>query len=315
MRNKRFLIFSIIIFFLSLAGCEKWNPLRTKPTSSVNSIDGSIRCIDSTYFPHVKAYTRIIDQNGNPLVDFKIGNFNISENGKPGVICNIKKSQGPLFIALVLDRSGSMYWYENGKTTNGTTDLNNAVKEFFNNLDFSITSVGIIDFGTNVIISQEFTKDKDALITAIDNKEPESAGMGGTALYDAIAREIDEVNKVSGGEILLITMTDGTDTASLTYTRDSVISYANTHNQIVNTIAYGIDLNLYSLQLIASQTGGIFGHATTGDELAQLYLQFIPTEKDHIRINFRSRVSGSRKLTVYCTYGSLTDKFSKTYSP
>jgi len=312
--SGRFLLGLLIpILILGLVtSCERWDPVMSDRDPSVTSINGRISAVDSSGFPMVKAYASITDQDNNPVTDFEIGNFNISESGEPGIVHNIQEARIPLYVILILDRSGSMY-PSYGST--GTTDLNNAVKDFFKNLDFSRTYVEIIDFGTSVVISQEFTQNENDLISTIDSKESESTKMGGTALYDAIGRGIDEANTVTMGARLLIAMTDGGENLSTRFTSvTSVINHANDHDQPVNTIVYGTFWIDPDMQMIASQTGGTYGQASTGAELSQLYVDLVPGE-DHVQIDFRSRVSGTRKLTVYLTYGKLEYKFSKTYSP
>ncbi len=306
------LLIPILILGL-MTSCERWDPIMEDRDPSVTSINGRISCIDASGFPMVKVYALITDQNNNPVTDLEIGNFNISESGKPGIIHNVHETGIPLYIILVLDRSGSMY-PSYGST--GTTDLNNAVKDFLEELDFSRTYVEIIDFGTNVVISQEFTQNENDLISIIDSREPESAQMGGTALYDAIGKGIDEAGDVAIGSTVVIAMTDGGENSSTRFTSvSSVIDHANDHDQPVNTIVYGTYWTDPDMQMIANQTDGTYGQASSGAELSQLYVDLIPTEEDHVQIDFRSRVSGSRKLIVYLTYGKLEDKFSKIYSP
>ncbi|MDA3792826.1 MAG: VWA domain-containing protein [Elusimicrobia bacterium] len=305
MKKKYFLpaVFLILIF---LSGCDRSRkgPL-SSPSSGVSSIIGSLSISDKGNFPYTDAYIKVWDQNGNPITDLKPGNIAVTEDGKPVVLLEAEPSKSPLAIVLVLDRSGTM-----GFTTPPYYEaLNKAASGFINKLS-DIDFVEIIDFGSKVEVSQTFTTDKSILK---DVKNDGASAMGGTALYDAIGKGVDDLQTI-GGERVLIAMTDGINNVENNYTLVSVIDYAKNKNQVVNTIGYGTGYISTNLQQISDDTEGIYIGASSADELYAAYQNMVPAPKtDHIRIRFRSLSKSAKKATVYISYGDYTTSFSAKY--
>lgn len=298
----------MICLIFSFVGCKKLHPTRSNPPSNITNIFGSISDVRTDHSPYMELYVKITDQNNTPIIDFQIGDFAITENNTPLPIDSITYSRTPLSVVLVLDRSGSM---DDGSANPPYKQLNEAVIGFINALSL-IDMVEIIDFGTTVEISKEFTNDKNELIDTINSH---GADMVLTHLWEAAGIGVEEVQKGFGYKLLLV-MTDGGDYSSAgTKYPDvySVANYAKSINQPVYCIGYG---TLYDpeLQYLAQETGGAFSSASSAQDLTQIYNSFIPTEVDHTLLHYRTREKGTKKVEVYLNYGVFSEKFTSQYS-
>ncbi|MBN2407573.1 MAG: VWA domain-containing protein [Elusimicrobia bacterium] len=298
MRRNNVFILLIVVMFSAACDRSRRGPA-SEPDGGITSIDGVIAIVDKGEFPYSFAYFKLIDNNENAITDLKLGNVNVTEDSKPVVPLDIEKAYAPLAIVLILDRSGSM-------SGGPTDDLNEAASAFVDSLtekDF----VEIIEFGDEIEVSQSFTNDTDKLTKVIESG---TANMGSTAFYDAVAKGIDDIQKI-GGNRIIIAMSDGYDCASEDYDILEVIEYANDNDQPVNTISYG---GSYGLDHIAYNTGGEFVEAATGDELYEAYQSMIPKPiMDHMSLQFRSLSDDAGEIKIYVVYGSLTCEFDWEY--
>lgn len=313
-RNVKIWEVSLFIFllFVFLSGCSKKSKaILLSPGINITKITGISTQINNSKFPENKAYVSILDQNSNPVTDFAIGNFSISEEGNPGIVTEVKKVDNSIDLlsaVLVLDRSGSM--------TEGTSteDLNAAAKSFINNLS-SYDQVEIIDFASTVSVSQPFTTNKSALINTIDR----AIASGGTAFYDGIAQAITDLSNITGRKII-IAMTDGMDTGS-SKTVNQVIDDANENGLAVfvvglNNPAYG-GIESSTLKNIAESTSGRYFESSTSTsfQLSNIFSEILKQINNQVNISFRSLISSRpRTLKFYVNYGTLTTTFEKKYS-
>lgn len=300
-------LFSVILtgmLILAIAvttGCDRRSRgSLSEPASGVTSINGAVSMVLRDDYPYNEIYARIKDNNDNVITGLKLGNVHITEDGNPVVQIDLEAAMSPLAIILILDRSGSM----DGQPT---TSLNKAASGFVDSLS-DRDYVEIIDFGDEVEISQSFTNDREKLKKVINEG---TGNMPMTMLYDAIGVGIDEMQKM-GGDRIIIAMSDGYDNSSKNYTTfQSIINYAISKNQKINTIGYG---GAHDLDTIASDTGGLFIEAASGDELYEAYQRMVPVPVvDHVKVQFRSRDKEADGVTMYVIYGSLTCRFTGTY--
>lgn len=304
---KKNLLLCVIVMIAS-TGCKKLHPTKTSPPSTITNIIGSVTDVQTVRTPYIELFLKIMDQNNTPILDFQIGDFAVTENNTPVPIDEITYSRIPLSVVLVLDRSGSMGWLSNGATP--YVQLNQAVNGFIDGLS-AIDQVKIIDFGSTVEVRNDFTNDKTALKNIINAHSDE---MGGTSLWEAAGIGVREVQEGFGYKLLLV-MTDGGDGGfgSEFPTVGSVITYANSFNQIVYTIGYGTSSDI-NLQTLALNTGGSFYTASSASELTAIYSSFIPSAVDHALLHYRTRQNGSKDVEVFLNYGVFSKKFTYKYS-
>jgi VWFA-related protein len=125
----------------------------------------------------------------------------------------------------------------------------------------------VIKFASDVRVVQSFTRDRRALIQAV-NRQP--AG-GKTLLYDALIASIGLI-KQENGRRAVIAYTDGFDNRSMS-SKNAVIDSAITYGIPIFTIGLGDSVSQSVLQEISLATGGIYLHAPTADDLKDIFLQ------------------------------------------
>jgi len=276
----------------------------TDPT--VTSVAVVVNQVVTDDFPMCLVLQIIRDQNGDPITNLTRANFDVSEDGQPAVVSDVRvvtQAQTNSSIVLVLDRSGSM----DGQPT---ADLDQAAKTFVGLLGAG-DRAAIINFDDTVQLMQDFTDDKQALDNAID----QTWGGGSTALYDAVGSGIDKA-AASGGRVAVIAMTDGRENASQSHTLTSVTAFAAQKGVPVFTIGLG-SADTSALRQLANDTGGLFFQAPSSNDLNQLYTKISQQLAAQVQIWFESpdpTPSGrDRQLTVKFTYGSLTGTSTFTY--
>ncbi|MFW6172159.1 MAG: vWA domain-containing protein [Elusimicrobiota bacterium] len=299
MRMKKFTIIKIVFLclFVITGGCDRSRkgPM-SEPSSDISSIDGSIMMVDKGSFPDSYIFARIVDQNSDLITDFKLGNFNITEDDKPVIVNGLEKGQVSCAVVLVLDRSGSML-------ASPTEALNEAACGFIDKLP-SGSMVEIIDFNSEVKVTQEFTTDKSKLKQVINSAQV----GGGTSFYDAVAEAIEDAADIKGFYKMIIAMTDGEDNSSSKYELDSLIEYSSKKWQPIQVIGYG-PVNETALRALGTKSNGSYSFASTGEQLKSIYENLVP-EQEVLNIHYRSLSNKAKKVSVYVVYGSLTQSFS-----
>lgn len=237
------------------------------------------------------------------MTDFAIGNFSISENGKPTIVTGVKKvnnAEEPLSTALVIDRSGSM-------GTDTMEAAKDAAKSYVNAMEYT-DSAAIILYDDQIEITQSFTSDKNALISAIDT----AAARGATATYDAMLKGVDELKKQKGRKVVLV-LTDGDDNSSSNSLSDTIVKI-NQGGVCAFCVGVGYGVEMVNLDAIANGTGGRSYSSLTGNDLTAIFQNVLYQLNNQVQINFRSRVGDNpRDLTIYLNYSSLSTSFKKTY--
>jgi hypothetical protein len=118
-------------------------------------------------------------------------------------------------IGLALDYSGSMI--------SETADLEAATLTFLSLLDFPNDEAEIIKFDKDIYVTQAFTTDEAALISAVNAAFPGPRIR--TSLYDAVFKSIDDTAIRTNSRLAVIAVTDGQDLDSVN-TLDGVIDHA-----------------------------------------------------------------------------------------
>ena len=263
--------------------------------SNVTSVSMSIPQVDTQDNSVYRIFVSAVDQGGNPLVGLLMGNFSILENGGPGVPIDVSPVQEPLYVVLVIDRSGSML---GSRTTAANTAAISLVNALAPN-DYA----ALIEFSDTVNITSGFISDKTAMANFIN------AGVanGSTAVYDATVEGAKLLLGVHGRRMLLV-LTDGDDNSSKLTVSDT-IKNVNDRGLSANMVGLGGDAGGTALAQIASETGGVFAESITGADLTTIYLNILSRYQNLMAIRYRRRESG--KITAYLNYGNLTASASK----
>ena len=272
------------------------------PSTGTTTVATTVNQVLATYFPTVLALQVIRDQQGNPITNLNAGNFDVTENGTPCVITDVRTVQqasSNLSVALVLDRSGSMAGDKN-------TALEASASEFVTLLQ-PMDMGEVINFSDNVEVTQAFTSDKTLLTQAI---------QGTTSLYEGIYRGVGDTAKQNGREAV-IALTDGQENTS-SHTLDDVLQAAKQNSVPIFTIGLGSDADGVTLGSIAAQTGGIYTFAPAASDLAAIYQSISSQLNGQIQLSFISpdptKSGTARHVVVNIHYGSLTAQSTYDYT-
>ncbi len=151
----------------------------------------------------VRVPVSVLDKAGQPVLDLKRVNFQVSDDGKRQSVTLFSAERRPLRIALALDISRSM--------DNKIRQVGAALSHFIDLLE-SADEILVITFNDRVTVVQDFTSDREQLARVLDVLEP----SGGTALYDAAYTAIEKVAALPAESKAVVLVTDGVDTASAT---------------------------------------------------------------------------------------------------
>ncbi len=149
----------------------------------------------------VNVYAVVRDSNRNYVQGLGKDDFRILENGRPQTVDRFGTDWKPLRVALVLDVSLSM---KGGRLE----AAQEAALEFLKLLEPD-DEVQLVTFSDSVRIAQPLTTDRAAVADAIRG----TAASGGTALYDAVYRAADQLEKFEGRRVLVL-LSDGRDEAA-----------------------------------------------------------------------------------------------------
>ncbi len=149
----------------------------------------------------VNVYAVVRDSDRKYVQGLGKDDFRIFENGRPQVIDRFGTDWKPLRVALVLDVSLSM---KGGRLE----AAQEAALEFLKLLQPG-DEVQLVTFSDAVRIVQPLTTDHDLVAKAI----AETTASGGTALYDAVYRAADQLEKFDGRRVLVL-LSDGRDEAA-----------------------------------------------------------------------------------------------------
>ncbi|HEV8131509.1 MAG TPA: VWA domain-containing protein [Acidobacteriota bacterium] len=150
---------------------------------------------------YVRVPLTILDPSGHPLTDIRAEDLKVFENGKPRPIVNFVQDQGPVYVALAIDSSGSVQ-EELG-------ELKHSAQQFarqFSDRD----RICVATFSSDVELLQDWTHNKRKVRHSIDSV---SKGFR-TALYDALYALAEEQLKNVEGKRAIILLTDGLDNDS-----------------------------------------------------------------------------------------------------
>lgn len=278
----------------------------TQPGSQITSVNLTINQVLTTDFPSILVLQLIRDQNGNPITDVNAGNFDVIEDGRAAVVTDVRtvdQADQNLSVALVLDRSGSMYGEPN-------TNLEGAASQFISLLT-SNDAAEVINFSDVLNIDAAFTSDKASLLAAINGYY----ANGGTALYDALGQAIRDT-AARGGRAAVIGMTDGENNSGAISSSAEIVTLAHSKGIPIFLIGLG-SANQNTLESLATDTGGIYSFAPNSSQLADVYQRISNQLNKQVRISFISpdphRSGRNRNLIIRFHYGSFLQEARYTY--
>lgn len=151
----------------------------------------------------VELYAMVTTRSGSPVAGLGPESFELLQGDRHRVIETFSEGDAaPLSLALVIDRSGSMY-------DNLDRAKRSARKFLESTLDEGDTAL-LVDFDSRPRLLQDSTDDLEALISRFDWIRSE----GGSAIYDAILFAALQLEGSAGRRRALVVLTDGEDSGS-----------------------------------------------------------------------------------------------------
>ena len=251
-----------------------------------NDIDVEFVSSNVTSYPQISVYFKIKDMQGHTVEGLGTKDFRrkegigVDEYLERDVIEGMKVGGNEaLNVSLAIDKSGSIDEAE-------MRLIKNATNTFLTKLQYqSGDKAEIIAFDTFVMQLCSFTGDESYLHNGVNSMNPYDDRR--TACYDAIARAINHVSYQDGARCAII-FTDGEDNESRSYNPQSVIALANDKNVPVYIIGVGDDVDRYTLENIATSTGGTYHHINDIEDMGQVYDEIYKEQQDLYVIKYVS---------------------------
>ena len=267
-RSSKLKIYSILL--ISLVFLTGFAPAG-QSTPEAQGLSVRITQVDTARFPKVTVYISVTGANGEPLA-VSASQLVLRENGvimTPDQVSG-EGDIGPLTTLLVMDVSGSM-------NSAGKLDAAKAAASAYVDQSRPGDEIGLLTFNTKTEYVQPLTKDRQALLQAIEDLK----ARDDTAMYDTIARGIDILASTQGRKAIIL-LTDGLDNRSKKSPQE-VIQMVSPQGLSVSIIGLGdpshskgsiTALNAPALSALATQAGGVYGYANNADSLRSLYERY-----------------------------------------
>lgn len=257
---------AIILFPLNAALAQSSWDVRVNTISTIETPDHMI----------LKAYFNIYDKGtGMAITDPQLSAAQVTLlNNNLVAPGEIKQPDIPIYIALVLDSSGSM--------GSSAPILKDAAKLALNNIPNN-SYFSVIQFDEEVKLLQDFTENLPAVSYAIDQLKVSNRG---TCLYDAAYSTVEAMLKAPAGRRAIILFTDGKDEnqqgqACSQHSYQELIDIAMKNQVPINTIglsAQAGNINSLELESMAASTGA-FSAIGNKDNLAAAFEEIMAALK------------------------------------
>jgi len=239
-------------------------------------------------------YFNLINASGQVITDAQPQSARMLLDDGTGYDATVAKPTSPIYIALVLDASGSMGGAAESMRQAAIQAVNNAPQE---------ARFAVIRFNDQIDVLEQFTEDRNRAINAIGQVQPRN--LAGTCLYDAAFRAIELMGSAPPGRRAIILFTDGRDetaqgTVCSSHVFSEVVDLASQPQARVPIHTIGLSggnsaINASELRDIAGSTGGL---SAIGDQatLNTLFTQIM----DALKAQWFSRA------VIYPTQGQHT---------
>lgn len=258
----------------------------------------------------VSLFATVTDAQRRLVPDLAQDDFEVYDNDKLQPIVLFDNKIQPITVVVLLDTSLSM--------TGSIKLLQEAAEQFvLRLLPDDTAKVGA--FNDKIEVSDRFTSDRDALISAIKDLDFGNA----TRLYDALALGLDELKGVDGRRVILV-FTDGDDAGSR-IGLGTVIERARAEETMVYAI--GLESNYFNgqrqvrskpdggLKRLADETGGGYFELEKTADLAPTFTKVAQELHSQYLLAFDATQRDGRvhKLTVKVKKPGLSARARRSY--
>lgn len=221
-RLNRFWALPLLAALLITLGLWAQNPAQLPPPPPEPPTEGELTFSTGTRL--VVLYCGVFDRRGRMVTDLERSAFKVFENNVEQNIRIFRQEDVPLSLGIIIDNSGSM----RGKRSSVESAAVRLVKSSRRN-----DEVFVVNFNDEAFLDVPFTSDVSKLeegVARIDSR-------GGTALRDAVSMSIDHlVAEGKRDKKVLLLISDGADTASVSATEERIVEKAQKSGVLVYSI-------------------------------------------------------------------------------
>jgi len=207
----------------------------------------------------------VVDRQGALVTGLRREHFTVYDNGEPQTIQFFTSDDLPATIGLVIDSSGSM---------RGRRDEVTAAAAAFAAISHPLGEFFTVNFNEAVWPGLppgvRFTEDAGQLRAAL----AAAPAQGMTALYDAVFRALEHLQRGSRDRKALIVVSDGGDNASA-QTLEGVLEFARRANAVIYSVTFfdpdNRDARPQVLKTLARDTGGHAFRPRRAEEVTQSF--------------------------------------------
>ncbi len=227
--------------------------------------------IDSEQYSVMRAKYHAMDADGNQIVNLAPGDFQLVENGIPRTVTATNCPPPPpvqtLSPVLILDQSASMIGTHLAIAKAGT-------RAFVNALGIGALECAVTGYNDNAFIIQDFTNDRYAMLSAVEQYRPSGASDFDAAFLEAPAGAL-EVLRSARGKKVAVFLCDGVPIRQPQVA--VIIAEALRQNVTIHAVVLGITAPR-SVRDICQGTGGIWFDALDSEaQVVDAYLQILRT--------------------------------------
>ncbi|MGE3177775.1 MAG: VWA domain-containing protein [Vicinamibacterales bacterium] len=258
----------------------------------------------------VSLFATVFDAKGRLAPDLAEDDFEVYDNDKLQPLVLFDNKIQPISVVVMLDTSLSM--------TGSLKLLQQAAEQFVLRL-LPDDKAKIGAFNDKIEVSDEFTNERDRLVSAIHDLDFGNA----TRLWDALAFSLDELKGLDGRRVILV-FTDGDDQGSRTGL-GTIIDRARAEEVMVYTI--GLESDFFNGQMrvrskpdgglrkLAEETGGGYFELDKGSELLATFTQVAKELHSQYVLAFEpTKLDGKvHKLAVKVKQPGLTARARRSY--
>ena len=280
-------LFLLLSIFLSL-GSLSW--------ADDVLFSSKIQHIKSSAFPQIE--TKLAVFSRKPVPELSKDHFWVKEDGVKITDFDVQVDATPVFVSLVLDRSGSM--------SQALPKLKRAAYDFIKMMDGK-AYVQLVSFSSDIKKHTSFSNVPSYFKKHINRLE----AFGATALYDAIDEGVTNLHSYpTDSRKVVVAFTDGNDQNAKHTGRQSKLSVKTLVKKVRRTgvplylIGLGSEVNQKLMGKMAKFTGGTYLHARNREKLAAIFRKVAKMVELGYVISYKTpnpKYDGSwRKVRVSC---------------
>ena len=266
----------------------------------------------------VVLHVNVFDDDGDPVSKLARENFLVFENDRLREISFLSSEDVPVTVGLVIDNSTSMVTQRHLAVAGGMAFANSSHPE---DELFTISFTEQIQFGLPEQVP--FTSSRLLVQAALNRLRP----GGRTALYDAVIRALDHIERANHQKHVIIVLSDGDDTASEA-SKETMFARAAASDAIIFTVgvidpATGTYGNRGVMRTLARLGGGVAYFPDNERDVVRSFeeiaahvrqgysIGYVPTtsasDATFRRVRVMVRGPGRRGLSIRYRHGYMAD--------